>query len=72
MATNSWGSYCCEGDQGGMDGLRAKGEKPDLAPVTCDVDATDAGDESGTGQAWGGAIISKLPPFLSFTGSPSV
>lgn len=24
-------------------GLRAKGEKPDLALVTCDVDATAAG-----------------------------
>ncbi|KAF9668155.1 hypothetical protein SADUNF_Sadunf15G0099500 [Salix dunnii] len=60
-----------------------KERNPYLAPVTCDVDATAtdevsvfsgydmASDEPGTEQTWGGVIISKLPPFLSYTSPPS-
>jgi N-acetylglutamate synthase/N-acetylornithine aminotransferase len=38
-------------------GLRAKGEKPDLALVACDVDATVAGKEC---DSWGGIVVLML------------
>ncbi|KAB5525285.1 hypothetical protein DKX38_023034 [Salix brachista] len=61
---DSWASYCCEGVQGGMDGLRAKGGKPDLAPVTCDVDATGAGAFTANMVAAASVLYCKNAPVL--------